>query len=184
MIFTGTAISAVFDGKLTREWTPSAGMQKRLESLNIEPDDICLCTILIGVHSTEKDGIRARVENPNAIDPKNKNTYFVEVVLPLTDIAANDRGQIAMANAILEDQAGPIEIFFKPSRVTSRLVYLAEGIKPKLRADGQPVQLMRGQGEILHQFESGYFSDTFISAAETGLLSQLRENLTSTPVGA
>lgn len=165
-IYSGTAISAIANASLTQTFEPSQQFLDRLADLGRVIEEVTVCTVLVGVHTQQSDGKRERIVNPDAISDVNQWTYFVEVALPLIDLVPLPNGRIGYAQAVLSTHDSPIEIFFKPSGITSRLVYLAEGMTPKTRPNGKPVRLMGGNGEVLHVFDNAQFDSVYLPEAE------------------
>lgn len=168
-IYSGTAISAIENRALTQEFYPTEEFKRALKTQGRSLREITICTVLVGVHTTQYGSQRTRIENPDTVDPANYHTYFVEVAMALTDIlkVKDDYGDRRIGYAQIVSGYRPTAemVFFNPGRKTTRLIFLAEGIRPKTR-DGKVIRLWQGEGEILNEFLSPQFNGTYMPASE------------------
>lgn len=157
MRYKGTAINAA----------PSRELTNSLREQGY--DSLVGVTVLVGVHSCED----VRLDNPDAADERNRGTYFTEVPMALEDVVTQTRGEREVI--VYGRTPAGHEVYFKPSGITSRLQFLANGIIEKTRADGTPVVLK--QGETLHMFQEPELELAFIVGSETGRAKALQPTL-------
>ena len=156
MKYVGTAINVRLS---LRE--PDAEQVKMAATHGVAAEDVLSGSLLLGIHSIE--GVR--VDNPDAVEPKNKHTYFS--ILPVT-IAwpVRERGKVAFCHLVCE--RGVYEVFLPPSGITSRVVVLAEDVRPTGRR--------LSKGEQVFELLAPCVEGTFVVPSQMGRLATLFPN--------
>jgi len=156
MKYIGTAINVRLS---LRE--PDAEQVKMAATHGVAAEDVLSGSLLLGVHSV--DGVR--VDNPDAVEPRNRYTYFS--VLPVTLAwPVKERGKVAFCHLVSE--RGIFEVFLPPSGITSRVIILAEGVRPSGRR--------LSKGEQVFDLIAPCVEGTFVVPSQMGKLATLFPN--------